>query len=77
MATKVSTMTGARKGTRAMTTIHADELQPGDVVAYDGRYRRITRVDRRDGWAWPLAADDTGWAIALNHQLIDVHRPAA
>jgi hypothetical protein len=60
-----------------MTTIHADELQPGDVVAYDGRNHRITRVDRRDGWAWPVAADDTGWAIALNHHLIDVHRPAA
>jgi hypothetical protein len=60
-----------------MTTIHADELQPGDVVAYDGRHHQITRVDRRDGWAWPVAADDTGWAIALNHHLIDVHRPAA
>jgi hypothetical protein len=77
MATNVSTMTRARKGTRAMTTIHADELQPGDVVAYNGCTRQITRVDRRDGWAWPVAADDTGWAIALSHDLIDVHRPAA
>jgi hypothetical protein len=77
MATKVCTMTRVRKGTSAMTTIHADELQPGDVVAYNGRSHRITRVHRRDGWAWPVAADDTGWAIALNHHLIDVHRPAA
>jgi hypothetical protein len=57
-----------------MTTIHADELHPGDVVAYNGRNHRITRVDRRDGWAWPVAADDTGWAIALDHHLIDVQR---
>jgi hypothetical protein len=60
-----------------MTTIHADELQPGDVVTYDGHDHQITRVDRRDGWAWPIAADDTGWAIALDHNLIDVHREAA
>jgi hypothetical protein len=60
-----------------MTTIHADQLQPGDVVVYDGRDRQITRVDRREGWAWPVAADDTGWAIALSHLLIDVHRTAA
>jgi hypothetical protein len=62
---------------RAMTTIHADELQPGDVVVYDGHNHKITRVDRRDGWAWPIAADDTGWAIALDHHLIDVHRKTA
>ena len=60
-----------------MTTIHADELQPGDVVVYDGHARHIAHVVRRDGWAWPIAADDTGWAIALDHQLIDVHRTAA
>jgi hypothetical protein len=77
MATKVSTMTRARKGTTAMTAIQADELQPGDVVVYHGCTRQITRVDRRDGWAWPVAADDTGWAIALDHHLIDVQRAAA
>jgi hypothetical protein len=60
-----------------MTTIAADKLQPGDVVIYGGHRRRITRVDRRDGWAWPIAADDTGWAIALDHHLIAVHRVAA
>ena len=60
-----------------MTTICADELKPGDVVAYDGCNRRIIRVDRRDGWAWPVATDDTGWAIALGRQLIAIHRRAA
>jgi hypothetical protein len=58
----------------AMTAIHADELQPGDVLVWDGRNRTITDVDRRDGWAWPIAVDGTGWAIALDHQLIHVQR---
>jgi hypothetical protein len=60
-----------------MTRIQADELQPGDVLVLDGRNRRITRVDRRDGWAWPVATDGTGWAIALGRDLILVDRPAA
>jgi hypothetical protein len=59
-----------------MTTIHADELQPGDVVAYGGQRHLITDIECRDGWAWPVAADGTGWAIALGHQLIDVLRNA-
>jgi hypothetical protein len=60
-----------------MTTIRADEIRPGDVVVHDGHDHRITHVDRRDGWAWPIAADDTGWAMALGQALIDVHRIAA
>jgi len=60
-----------------MITIHAEELEPGDVVVYGGHVRRITRVDRRDGWAWPIAEDGTGWAIALDHHAIDVRRHAA
>jgi hypothetical protein len=60
-----------------MTTIHADELRPGDVIAYDGLEHQITRVECHDGWAWPVAVDGSGWAIALGHQLVDVHRPAA
>ena len=60
----------------AMVTIHADEIQPGDVVVYGGYERRITRVDRRDGWAWPIAADDHGWAVALDDHLVDVRRIA-
>jgi hypothetical protein len=59
-----------------MTTIHADHLQPGDVLEWGGRNRTITAVDRRDGWAWPIAVDGTGWAIALDHRLIHVHRDA-
>ena len=60
-----------------MTTIHADELQPGDIVAYGGHQHLITAVEQLAGWAWPVAADGTGWAIALGHQLIDVERLAA
>jgi hypothetical protein len=67
----------AAQRTDAVTTIHADELQPGDVFVYDGHNHKITRIERCDGWAWPIAGDDTGWAIALGHQLIDVHRKAA
>jgi hypothetical protein len=57
--------------------IRADELRSGDVLEYDGRHRRITSVHRRDGWAWPVAADGTGWAIALDHRPIEVDRTAA
>ena len=60
-----------------MTTICADELQPGDIVSYGGRSRRIARIVLRDGWAWPVATDDSGWAIALGRQLVAVLRPAA
>jgi hypothetical protein len=59
-----------------MKTIHADEIQPGDLLVYDGYQRRITRVDRRGGWAWPVATDDSGWAIALGDHLVDVQRIA-
>jgi hypothetical protein len=44
---------------------------------YDGRNHQITRDDRRDGWARPVAADDTGWTITLDHALIDVQGAAA
>ena len=59
-----------------MTTIYADELQPGDVVEYGGQRRHVTHVDRRNGWAWPVAFDDAGWAMALGHSLIAVRRAA-
>jgi hypothetical protein len=68
---------GIHERNPAMTRIHADELRPGDVIAYDGRNHLVTRVERGDGWAWPIAIDGTGWAIALSHQLIDVQRRAA
>ena len=60
-----------------MTTIHAAELKPGDLIVHDGHNHLITHVECRDGWAWPIAVDGTGWAIALGHQLMDVHRTAA
>jgi hypothetical protein len=51
-----------------MTTIHADELQTGDVVEYLGTPHRVAHIDRHAGWAWPVAYDDRGWAIALGGQ---------
>ena len=60
-----------------MTTIHADEIQVGDALTWDGRLHTITRVDWRDGWAWPIAVDGTGWAIALGHHPLNVDRDAA
>ena len=58
-----------------MTTIRADEVHPGDAIDYHGELHHITRVERRDGWAWPIACDDTGWAIALGHDLDVLHGP--
>jgi hypothetical protein len=60
-----------------MTTIHADQLKPGDIVVCDGNDHRITRIDNRDGWAWPIATDDSGWGLGLGQQLINVRRDAA
>ncbi len=57
-----------------MTTIRGIELQPGDVVVYGEHHRRITRIDRNAGWSWPVALDGNGWAMALPHGLISVHR---
>ena len=57
-----------------MTTIYADALQPGDVVDYDGHPHEVTHVDRHEGWAWPVAFDDAGWAMALGHNLVAVLR---
>ena len=60
-----------------MTKIHADELRPGDVVEYGGRLHAVSHVDRRPGWAWAVASDDAGWAIALDDHYVDVLRAAA
>jgi hypothetical protein len=60
-----------------MTTIHAHDLRAGDIVDYHGQRHRLTHVDRHAGWAWPVAFDDTGWAMALGHDLVVVHRDAA
>lgn len=57
-----------------MITIHTDELQPGDVVDDHGQRHRVAHIDRRAGWAWPVAFDDHGWAIAIGHDLVIVDR---
>ena len=59
-----------------MTTIHADEVQVGDVVEHQGRPHRVVHIDWRRGWAWPVASDGDGWGMALGHQLIQVERLA-
>ena len=59
-----------------MTTICAQELRPGDVVDYHGEPHRVAHIDRRSGWAWPVAFDDAGWAMALGHDVVVVHRAA-
>ena len=60
-----------------MTRIHADEVRPGDVLEYGGQLHAVSHVEWRAGWSWPVAADDTGWAIALGHELVTVHNRAA
>jgi len=58
-----------------MTTIPADEVHAGDVVVYRGELHHVTRVDRGGGWAWPVAYDDAGWAMALGHDLVVLRPP--
>ena len=60
----------------AMTAIHAFEVRTGDVVEYRGTLHTVTHVDRHDGWAWPIAFDGLGWAIALGQELVLVDRAA-
>ena len=60
-----------------MTTIHAFEVRSGDVVEYGGKLHRVAHVDRQAGWAWPIAFDGEGWAMALGHGLVLVDRAAA
>ncbi len=60
-----------------MIKIHADELQPGDVIADHGARHRVTHVERHDGWAWPVASDESGWAIALGHDTVEIERVGA
>jgi hypothetical protein len=58
-----------------MTEIHADELRPGDIVVYHGARHVICRIERSEGALWPVASDDTGWAIALGREPVLVRRP--
>ena len=59
-----------------MTTILANDLEPGDVVDYHGELHRITRVNHDAGWAWPVAYDGAGWAMALGNDPVVVRRCA-
>ena len=59
-----------------MTITDGDDVHAGDVVDYHGELHRITRVERHNAWPWPFACDDnTGWAIAISHELIVVSHP--
>ena len=62
-----------------MTPTRIVDVQPGDDIDYRGELHHITRVEHRDGWAWPIACDDAGWAIALSHDLVvpDGHTDSA
>jgi hypothetical protein len=62
--------------TDSTMTIHADELQPGDIVDYHGEPHRVSHVDCHMGWSWPIAFDDAGWAMALGHDPVVVHHRA-
>ena len=59
-----------------MITIHAADLQTGDTIVVAGCSHLIDHIDRHAGWAWPVAADGTGWAMAIGDQLVDVRRTA-
>jgi len=56
------------------TTIESLDVEPGDIIDSCGRAHRVTHVDRHGGWAWPIAFDDEGWAMALGHVLVEVRR---
>jgi hypothetical protein len=59
-----------------MTTIDAHDVRPGDIIYYHGRHHRIDHVDRREGWAWPVAFDGAGWAMALGGHVVITRRAA-
>jgi hypothetical protein len=56
-----------------MTAMRGDEVHPGDAIDYHGELHHITCVERRDGWAWPIAYDDAGWAMALGRNVVVLH----
>ena len=37
---------------------------------------RDDHVDRKAGWAWPVASDGTGWAMALGDSVVVLDRAA-
>ena len=60
-----------------MTAIPSQDLEAGDIVHYGGQPHRVSHVEYHSGWAWPIAFDDAGWAIALGHALVVVQRATA
>ena len=65
------------EGGKEMVMIHSLDVQAGDVVVDDaGRDHAVAHVDRARGWAWPVAFDDAGWAMALGPELVAVKRAA-
>ena len=60
----------------SMTTSRTRDLRAGDVVDYHGQPHRVTHVDRGAGWAWAVAFDDTGWAMALGDDVVVLGRAA-
>ena len=54
--------------------IRANQVRPGDLLAYGGRMHRITDIVRRAGASWPIDVYGTGWAIALGDGPIKVRR---
>lgn len=54
----------------ASTAIRSLDLQAGDIVEYRGALHRVAHVDWHHGWAWPIAFDDAGWAIAVGPGLV-------
>jgi hypothetical protein len=56
------------------TVIPCRDVQPGDLVEWGGEVHFVARVQRAAGWAWPIAFDDRGWAIALG-EYVTVTRP--
>ena len=55
-------------------TIRANKVRAGDLLAYGDRWHRITEIIRCVGGSWPIAADGTGWAIALGDRPVRIRR---
>ena len=41
-----------------------------------GEHHQVEYVERFDGWAWPVASDGAGWAMALGGDVVLVARAA-
>jgi hypothetical protein len=59
-----------------MIKIPPHDLRAGDVVDYHGELHTVAHIDQEVGWAWPVAFDDAGWAIAVGGDLLCVNRAA-